>query len=139
MNKGKSATKKRGVNDVSPERRAQLNAGVAACTNLLESLVIDFAALLQAAVPEVGIEAIRTMDEAAGSGITQRMALAGRLLHERLGEAGFERLRTHTSDTVRGWACYMLAVMPALTLEERLSRVRPLADDPHTALGNGRG
>ena len=59
------------------------------------------------------------------------MALAGALMLERLGPAGFDALRGHASDTVRGWACFMAGAMPGLDLEARLRLIRPLADDAH--------
>jgi len=128
--KPSKSTRKRSVSNVTAERRAQLNAG-APSANLTEMLAIDFALLMQTAVPEVGNAAIYAMQQAADSGITQRMALAGKLVHENLGAAGFDCLRTHSSDTVRGWACYLLAALPDLSLKERLQQIQPLADDAH--------
>ncbi|KXU38211.1 DNA alkylation repair protein [Cephaloticoccus primus] len=116
--------------DISPERLAALHAG-APSTHLVENLAIDFAVLMEAAFPELEETVIEEMGEAAELGITQRMALAGELLLEQLGETAFEKLLTHGSDTVRGWACYLLARQPKLSLKQRLTRIRPLADDPH--------
>jgi len=120
----------RTTQDVTPERRAALNAG-APTSHLTEMLTIDFAKLMQAAVPDVGKAAIAAMKAAADNGFTKRMALAGRLLYERFGAAGVEQLAAHGSDTVHGWACYLIAELPGLTLEQRLQLVRPLADDAH--------
>jgi len=120
----------RTIQNVTPERRAALNAG-APTAHLTEMLTIDFAQLMQAAVPDVGKAAIAAMRDAADSGFTKRMALAGRLLYERFGAEGVERLAAHGSDTVRGWACYLITEWPDLTLEQRLNHVRPLADDAH--------
>jgi len=116
--------------NVTPERRSELNQG-APTAHLTEMLVIDFAQLMQAAVPDAGKTAITTMQAEAASGFTKRMALAGRLLYERFGQAGVGRLVAHGSDTVRGWACYLIAALPDLTLEQRLEHIRPLADDAH--------
>ena len=71
------------------------------------------------------------MRAASAQGISRRMALAGALMLERLGPAGFDALRGHASDTVRGWACFMAGAMPGLDLEARLRLIRPLADDAH--------
>jgi len=120
----------RTTQDVTSERRTALNAG-APTAHLTEMLTIDFARLVQAAVPDAGEAALAAMRDAAGSGFTKRMALAGRLLYERFGAAGVDRLSAHGSDTVRGWACYLIAAWPDLSLEQRLERIRPLADDPH--------
>jgi len=121
---------RRNTRDISHERRAELNAGAPA-SHLTEMLVVDFAVLMQAAVPKAGRTAVATMQAEAGAGLTKRMALAGRLLYERLGPAGVEQLAAHSSDTVRGWACYLLAALPDLRLQQRLQRIRPLAADTH--------
>lgn len=120
----------RGVKDIARERLAQLNAGEPAAT-LTECLAVDFAALMQAVAPQAGADAVGTMRAQAGLGISRRMALAAHILAERLGAAGFEELKSHRSDTVRGWACFMAGAMPDMTLGERLDRIRPLADDGH--------
>ncbi|WP_249205439.1 DNA alkylation repair protein [Achromobacter sp. Marseille-Q0513] len=128
--RGKASAAGRGVQDISPARRAQLDAGAPA-SNLTECLAVDFAALMAAAVPQAGADAAEALRAAAGQGISRRMALAGAMLLERLGPAGFESLREHASDTVRGWACFMAGAMPGLELEARLRLIRPLADDAH--------
>jgi len=122
----------RKMSDLSTARLAELHAG-APVSNLVEQLSIDFAVLMETALPEIGAEAIAQMRAGAGLGVTQRMALAGQLCCAHFGEAGLEKLSTHRSDTVRGWACYAIAALPDLTLEKRVALVRPLADDPHFA------
>jgi hypothetical protein len=64
-------------------------------------------------------------------GITKRMAATGKLLLEHLSMVGVRDLAEHPSDTVRGWAAYLLAAIPDLTLAERLNSMRSLADDHH--------
>jgi 3-methyladenine DNA glycosylase AlkC len=64
-------------------------------------------------------------------GITKRMAATGKLLLEHLGAVGVRELAAHPSDTVRGWAAYLLAAIPDLTLAERLNSMKSLADDHH--------
>jgi len=59
------------------------------------------------------------------------MATAGYLLYQHGGLEQFDTLLTHPSDTVRGWAAYLLASLPELSLGEQLERIRPLADDKH--------
>jgi 3-methyladenine DNA glycosylase AlkC len=111
--------------DVNPERRALLNAGLAEAANLAEALAVDFAELLQAAVPDADHAAMRA---AATLGVTRRMALAGRLVAQALGTRAFAMLAGHPSDTVRGWACYALAE-EQLPLDATLDRMRSLAAD----------
>lgn len=67
---------------VPAQRLRALNSGSAAATHLAECLAVDFAALLQVVAPALEPEALQCMRDASGKGITQRMALAARLLHE---------------------------------------------------------
>ncbi|WZB60521.1 hypothetical protein WJ970_21385 [Achromobacter xylosoxidans] len=67
------------------------------------------------------------------------MALAGALMLERLGPTGFDALRGHASDTVRGWACFMAGAMPGLDLEARLRLIRRWRTTRTSASGNGSG
>lgn len=54
------------------------------------------------------------------------MVVAGELLLKHLGEKKLPNLILHPSDTVRGWAAYMIACIPDISLSEILSLVRPL-------------
>lgn len=111
---------------IDPVVLAELNAGTAETLSLPECLAVDFAALMRATLPELDA---RPLDEAAGAGITTRMALAGRLALT-LGPDAIARLAAHPSDTVRGWACYAIGSRE-MDLAERLALIRPLADDAH--------
>jgi 3-methyladenine DNA glycosylase AlkC len=53
------------------------------------------------------------------------------VLLDDLGAAGIDRCRAHGSDTVCGWACFMIGAQPGLNLSARLAAIRPLADDAH--------
>jgi len=112
---------------VPPEILADLNAGRIETANLVEGLALDFGALLESTVPE----AADLADRLRVGGILGRMQTAGKLLLDRLGADGFDRLAAHPSDTVRGWAAYVLAETPRLSLSSRLKRMKRLADDPH--------
>lgn len=119
------------VADIAPARLALLNAGTIEAATLTECLAVDFAALMQAALPDIGDDAVATMRQAGGEGISRRMALAARLIHERRGMGLMEDLRSHPSDTVRGWGCFMVGAAAHLSLADRLALIRPFADDPH--------
>lgn len=125
-----SATSRRMV-DIDPQRRALLNAGLVEASTLTECLAVDFETLMRAAVPEIGDDAFAAIGAAVGSGISKRMMLAAELIRDRLGDGAVSGLRQHRSDTVRGWACFIIGANPALTLEGRLAAIRPFADDPH--------
>jgi len=59
------------------------------------------------------------------------MEQAASILSNHLGGKAFDVLRSHTSDTVRGWAAFVLGLDVSLSLEEKLVRVLSLADDSH--------
>lgn len=128
MNTGASG---RRVVDIEPARLSLLNAGTVEATNLTECLAVDFAELMRASLPDIGEEAITLMRAQAGTGISGRMALAARLIKERQALAALDGLRRHSSDTVRGWACFMIGIAENIPLSDRLSMIRPLADDHH--------
>src|SRR5215213_5752514 len=107
-----------------------LNAGTRQSANLAEGLAVDFVALMGVAVPDVPDEDHARLTVGSPS-ITQRMRIAGELLLEHVGLGGLDAVIGHQSDTVRGWAAYMIGLAPGLSLDERFTLVRPLADDPH--------
>lgn len=128
MSAGRSGKR---VADIEPARLALLNAGAVEAATLTECLAVDFAALMRAVLPELGEDAIAAMQQAAGEGISRRMALAARLIHERHGLATVGELRDHVSDTARGWACFTIGAAEDVTLAARLTAIRPFADDHH--------
>ena len=119
----------RGVADITPARLALLNGGSVASATLTEGLAVDFAQLLAAAVPDLGAVRLERMRAQAAAGITKRMVLAAQLLLE--ADADLAVLQAHPSDTVRGWACFVIAAQAGSTLPQRLAAMRPLADDGH--------
>ncbi|MBW4636511.1 MAG: DNA alkylation repair protein [Iphinoe sp. HA4291-MV1] len=116
-------------NDVPIDVLNQLNSGVIETVNLSECLAVDFATLMEHVVPELTSVAKSRIQ--LSDGITKRMAAAGKLLLEHLGSEHFQYLASHPSDSVRGWAAYMIASIPDLSLAQRLNLIRPLANDNH--------
>nr|WP_197905154.1 DNA alkylation repair protein [Gemmata obscuriglobus] len=117
--------------DIPSELLAQLNAGTAASATLAEGLAIDFAALLVSAVPDMPAESVELVRGMADQGITRRMDAVGELLLQHLTLDRLPLLTAHASDTVRGWACYVIGRAPKLKLNAKLDLIRPLADDRH--------
>jgi 3-methyladenine DNA glycosylase AlkC len=115
--------------DVPIDILDRLNSGAIETVNLAECLAVDFAILMEQVVPELATIAKGRIT--ASEGITKRMTATGKMLLEHLGMAGVRDLAEHPSDTVRGWAAYMLAAIPDLSLTERLSLIRDLTDDHH--------
>ncbi|NPD16509.1 DNA alkylation repair protein [Xinfangfangia sp. D13-10-4-6] len=119
------------VTDIDPSRLALLNAGAIEAATLTECLAVDFAALMRATLPEPWEVAIPAMEGAAQEGISRRMVLAAQLIAERPGPGIVEMLQGHPSDTLRGWACFMIGQARDISMADRLAAIRPLADDPH--------
>lgn len=117
--------------EITPDVLDGLNAGRIASATLAECLAVDHAALMRAVLPDLPPEAPSRLAAFAAAGITRRMAAAARILIDHLGEVGVERLATHPSDTVRGWAAFMVGGLPEFTLSERLGRIAAFADDAH--------
>lgn len=129
MEKRKGARRR---SEVPPEIRRRLNEGTLETANLVEGLVVDCAVLMGHAAAELPREAVSAVRNAQG--ITRKMRVAGEMLAAELGIEAYDRFASHASDTVRGWAAYLMAAVPGLTLKQRLARIRPLADDPHFAV-----
>lgn len=119
----------RRISDIPSDVRVQLDRGEIEARTLTEGLAVDFAALMRAVVPRIPRVITESMRAAGETGITQRMALAGRLLLSHLGATGYLPLARHRSDTARGWAAYLLSASPDFSLGERLQLIRPLAND----------
>lgn len=117
------------ISDIPKTVLECLNRGEEETRTLAEGLAVDFGALMEEALPDHG--KIFAQDLDPNLKITGRMDVAGRFLLERLGVRGFSRIAAHPSDTVRGWAAYMIRHMPDRALDQRLAMVKPLADDPH--------
>ena len=115
----------RKIADIPPTLLAALNTGEAESATLIEGLAIDFRVLLTTVAPSIPAEDIALFPHQLG--ITKRMAAAAALLLQHAGAQSFDTWR----DTVRGFSAYLLAAIPDLSLQERLEKIRPLADDPH--------
>lgn len=122
------------VHTIPSARLDLLNQGSVPSSHLTEYLAIDFSVLLVSTLPELNATAIATLQAAHQSGVTRRMALAAQLIYQQSGVEHLELLKQHRSDTVRGWACYLIALASPLSFEERLQAIRPLADDSHFAV-----
>ncbi len=115
--------------DVSGPRRKALTAGTEQTQPLVEAFVIDMASLFASVYPDLAQPAKAHIKQSAS--FTQRMTAAGELALQHKGRGAFGTLASHASDTVRGWAAYLLGAQPDLFIAQRLARIRGLADDPH--------
>jgi 3-methyladenine DNA glycosylase AlkC len=121
-----------------------LNAGQIETVNLSEWLAVDLLALAGAVFPVIGREvllpsACLAVAAIEGTSAPKRSAAIVGVLHDSLD--GAERslevaqaLGQHRSDVVRGWACSLIGLEAGLTLEQKLSAVRPLAADSNMSV-----
>jgi len=116
----------RRISEIPAEVLAELNAGRMASRNLVEGLAIDFNQLLFASVPE-----FTSVIDVPKVGLLERMRFIGDLLQRHFGQKDADRFVAHPSDTVRGWAAYMICSTPRSSLVKKLKRISILADDPH--------
>lgn len=117
--------------EIDPAIVLELESGQRESATLAEGLAIDFAKLMKNAVPDLPEEAIAEIEGHAGRGVTRRMEACGQMLLDTYGLDGLDSYARHRSDTVRGWVCFAIGLAPKLKLYDRLTRIRPLADDPH--------
>lgn len=115
--------------DVTPELKAALESGEIETATLVEGLSIDFATLLATVFPDMGKQAKSEIDPKAG--ITKRMVKTAEIVYQSKGMTALDILCKHESDTVRGWATYLISLAPNQSLKQRLVSLRVLADDPH--------
>jgi len=117
--------------DIPPDILQALSQGIIPSATLTEGLALNQAQLLQAVFPELSEPALTAANAACQLGILKRMQAISTLLLKETGTEGINRCQAHGSDTVRGWACFMTGAQTGLTLQERLARIQPLADDKH--------
>ena len=117
--------------DIPSDILQALSQGLIPSATLTEGLALDQAQLLQAVFPALSESAITAARAACQLGILKRMQAMSSLLLNESGAEGLNRCRTHRSDTVRGWACFMTGAQPGLSLPARLASIQPLADDEH--------
>lgn len=109
---------------------SELNQGSRESSNLMEGLAVDFTELIGVVIPDID-DAVRASLSSSKLSITERMRRAGEICLEHLGLNRLDEVAQHSSDTVRGWAAYMVGLDDHLTFRKRLELIRPLADDSH--------
>ncbi len=106
-----------------------LNAGTREARNLAEGLALDPVELARAAAPghAGAIEAALGSERA----VTKRMRIVAGVLAERASDGELASLAVHTSDTVRSWAAFAVALRGPRSVAGVMEAIRPFADDPH--------
>ena len=117
--------------DIPADVLHALSRGQMQSATLAECMALDQAMLVRTVFPGLSASALKAVDTACALGVLKRMACIGAVLLDELGTDGIAQCQSHTADTVRGWACFMIGAQPALDLQARLTSIRPLADDAH--------
>jgi len=117
--------------DISADVLQALSRGEMQSATLAECMALNQAQLMRVAFPSLSLKALKQVDSACELGVLKRMGRIGAVLLDALGTDGIDTCRTHSADTVRGWACFMIGAQPGIHLSARLTAIRPLADDDH--------
>lgn len=112
----------------TPERIALLNEGLDEARNLMEMLSIDFHHLLKATLPHTHLPPFPPQ-----VGILKKFTLTAQYLYDTEGWDCFSSLHSHTSDTLRSVACYIVG-LHSTSLEEKFNLIKILADDPNSGV-----
>lgn len=109
-----------------------MNIIIQECKTLTECLNIDQETLARHVFLDLSSEMFDKIHTASKLGILKKMQVIGTILHDRYGlEVGLSLCQKHSSDIVRGWACFIIGTASDLSIEERLSYMLTLADDMH--------
>ncbi|MEM8765364.1 MAG: DNA alkylation repair protein [Bacteroidota bacterium] len=132
----------RKVQDIPEEVLNYLNKGTMETVNLTEWLAIDHVKLINTVFPEFGVEqetlaqiskAIASQKKPTAMSTTK---LVGTMLYETHANAEsfdelIDQISTHTSDTVRCYATYLIGLNERLSIREKLEQSRELVADHH--------
>jgi 3-methyladenine DNA glycosylase AlkC len=126
------------LRDIPAELIALLNRGETETATLTEQTAMDFSVLLGTlegwSGNAAGLAQEATSRFFSGHGLVKRMELAGRMLG-RYGAfddmRALQQLMAHSSDTVRGFACFVIAWHPALEFADKFMTMKALAADRH--------
>lgn len=105
------------VAGVPPDVLKELESGRRACANLTESLAVDQRKLAEA----IGLHIPEWPDE----------RIVKTMLHVASHMPDWRLYQDHTSDIVRGWATFALAISPELNFAEKCEQMKIFAADPH--------
>lgn len=132
----------RKLQDIPPEVLALLNQGRIETVNLTEWLAVDHAELVEWVFPSLGIEqqTVEVISEAIASQkkstSMNSTKLVGSMVYQTYEDSPkleqiVEKLAQHLSDSVRGYAPFLIGLNHHLSLEEKLNRTQKLVADKH--------
>lgn len=110
--------------------RTLLETGTVESRTHVEQMSLDMGRLLVSAFPNLAEHASRVRQP----NFLGRMRSAAEVLWEAFGNDAINLASKSRSDTVRGWAAFVVGHAPGLTLSDRLDLIRPFALDTHFAV-----
>jgi len=128
--------------DIPSEVLSLLNTGSIETVNLTEWLAVDHSQLVKSVFLTLGIdknvigEMVCQINQQKKPSTMNTIKLIGALLYKKYAntdfyEPLFEQLSTHLSDSVRCYACYLVALHTDTSLEDKLHKLKPLVADSH--------
>jgi 3-methyladenine DNA glycosylase AlkC len=126
------------LRDIPPDLITRLNHAEMETATLTEQTAMDFAVLLGTLAGwsgnAAGLAQEAMNQDFSGHGLVQRMALAGSMVgrYGAFGDRGaLQQLIDHPADTMRGFACFAIALHPELSFADKFTEIRALAADRH--------
>ncbi|MBW3517596.1 DNA alkylation repair protein [Flavobacterium sp. NKUCC04_CG] len=118
-----------------------LNQGLIESVNLVEWSAVNHRELVRSTFPQLGLEAIipdiiAVIDGLAKPSTMKSVAAIGEFLYQHAFENQildqlYTALCAHSSDSIRCYACYIIALQKDLSIQHRLEEARFLIADPH--------
>ncbi|MEM8967742.1 MAG: DNA alkylation repair protein [Bacteroidota bacterium] len=131
----------RKIEEIPDEVLELLNQGKIETANLTEWLAVDQALLVENTFPALGLEeTVQPLKEELAlqkkPSTMSSVKLVGEGVYRSSQEKGnteiiFQNLSQHSSDTVRCYAPFLIALNNSYQIEEKLNRLKPLVADKH--------
>lgn len=133
MNNRKGA---KSFKEISPEILQQLTQGRIQSANLTEWLAIDHAELVKNILPaHYQQECLRQLDTLKTKTAMQSIKIIGEalatIIRQNNDDKLLSQLSTHTSDSVRCWAAYIIGSDKSYAFNEKMLKIKPFAADKH--------
>lgn len=131
------------ASDIPEQVMEMLNLGKIESVNLTEWLAVDHGVLLQHVLPAVHLqeylkEVLSEVEHSGNNSGMKAIRCIGQRLYDILNKMSkeesssfFQSLAAHPSDSVRCWSTYIIGLNPALSIAEKLSRIKRFAADQH--------
>lgn len=124
------------LKDISPLILEQLNEGQIESVNLTEWLAVDHEQLIRSVLPIAYHDACLTeIRELKSKSAMQMIKIIGQTLFvetkKQKDKQLFDKLKDHTSDSVRCWAAYIVGSDDTMSLDTKFQEIKPFAADTH--------